>query len=562
MEYKIQGKGSIKLGPKDFICQGGEGSVYAKGATAYKLYSDPKKMLAVGKIQELAVLTHPNIIKPEDILNDDNGKPVGYTMKYVKDTHALCQLFTKSFRDRNNVTPAMSLALVRDLQVLVKHVHDKKILIVDLNEMNFLVSQDFKSVYSIDVDSFQTKSFPATALMESVRDRHSSKFSEGTDWFAFAIVSFQLLIGIHPYKGKHSTYHGFDERMKHNVSVLNSSVSVPAVCPPFTVIPPIYMEWYKAVLERGARIAPPADLVATVALVTTVKQLTGSDHFDIEELEMFSKNIINIFYSHGVRIAQTQQELHANKDHVPLTRVGVVATTPRHNLPVHASIEYGRIKIFNMATRKELPVDFPASQVMQYDNRLYFKSDSSIMEAKWMNETQDGSSLMFTWNQVANIAEKSTQMFSGVAFQNLLGALWISIFPEAGSHVQIRFKELDEHKIVDARYERGVLMIIAARKGKYDKYVCRISDDSTYDMRIVKDIVPADLNFVVLDSGVCVHINEDDAVELFSSKKNSAAMTVIQDKEISGDMRLFRNGTKVLFARATKLFSMTMKKKS
>jgi hypothetical protein len=152
-------------------------------------------------------------------------------------------------------------------------------------------------------------------------------------------------------------------------------------------------------------------------------------------------------------------------------------------------------------------------------------------------------------------------MFSGVAFQNLLGAVWMSIFPEAGSHVQIRFKELDDRKIVDAKFEQGVLMVISVKQGKYDKFICRIHEDTTYDMRVILDINPTDLNFVVLDSGVCIHINEDDVVELFSSKKNSQSLTTIQDKEISGAMKLYHYGNKVLFVRGNKLYSMTMKMK-
>src|ERR1035437_6554876 len=113
MKLHIKGKGPVDLGQKDFIAQGGEGAIYSRGQTAFKVYLDPKKMIPTAKIQELAVLSHPNIIKPEDILMDAKNNPVGYTMRFVKDTYALCQLFTKAFRTRNNISPDMMLALVR-----------------------------------------------------------------------------------------------------------------------------------------------------------------------------------------------------------------------------------------------------------------------------------------------------------------------------------------------------------------------------------------------------------------------------------------------------------------
>ena len=57
--------------------------------------------------------------------------------------------------------------------------------------------------------------------MDSVRDRHAAGWNEGTDWFSFALVSFQMFVGIHPYKGKHPALKTLDERMAQNVSVLH-----------------------------------------------------------------------------------------------------------------------------------------------------------------------------------------------------------------------------------------------------------------------------------------------------------------------------------------------------
>ena len=104
-------------------------------------------------------------------------------------------------------------------------------------------------------------------------------------------------------------------------------------------------------------------------------------------------------------------------------------------------------------------------------------------------------------------------------------------------------------------------MVIGGNKsGSYDKLVFRF-DNSSYDLRIVKDITPAGLNFVVLDNGICVHLNEEENIEIFSKKKDSAGLNIIDDPEITGDMRLFKMGVKVLVARGEKLYSLTMKKR-
>ena len=561
MKLHIQGKNQVDLTQKDFLTSGGEGSIYAKGGTAFKVYNDPKKMIPVGKIQELSCLTHPNIIKPEDILIDPKNKPVGYTMRFVNDTYALCQLFTKSFRDRNSITPDMILDLIRKLQEMIKHVHDHNILIVDLNELNFLTSNDFKDIYAIDVDSYQTSHFPATALMESVRDRHNKTFSTLTDWFAFAIVSFQLFIGIHPYKGKHPQLKNIDDRMMKNISVLNKEVNVPAVCYPFSVIPQVYLDWYRAVLEKGDRVAPPNDLHAVATLVQTIKKMAGSNNFDIQEMGSFAMPILDVLFSAGLQIVSTTNELHMGRDKTPIPTGSSIVTSPKCNNVVAASVSRRKLKLFNATAREIIDLPIEAESVMSYGNRLYVKSATHVLEVQFSNEAIGGKGMVASTMTVANVLEKATTMYEGVVFQNLLGSVWVSIFPESNSHLQVKIPELDDYKMVDAKYDSGVLMVIGGNKsGSYDKLVFRF-DNSSYDLRIVKDITPAGLNFVVLDNGICVHLNEEENIEIFSKKKDSAGLNIIDDPEITGDMRLFKMGVKVLVARGEKLYSLTMKKR-
>lgn len=546
---------------RDFLAAGGEGSIYARGPTAFKVYNDPKKMIPVAKIQELSVLTHPAIIKPEELLLDSKNDAVGYTMTYVRDTYALCQLFTKAFRDRNKVTPDMALALIRKLQEIVKHVHERKILIVDLNELNFLAAKDFKDIFAIDVDSYQTPNFRATALMESVRDRHNKTFSESTDWFAFAIVSFQLFIGIHPYKGKHDKLKTMDERMMKNISVLNKGVNIPAVCYPLTVIPQVYLDWYNAVLERGDRLPPPSDLQAVVTLVQTIKRLVGSNNFDIQEMDEYDGTIMEIIFAGGYQFTLTDKTIYMGKDKTVAPANCSIVTTPKFNTVVAGSVEYRKLKLFNATARLNMNVAMEADSLMTYDNRLYVKSGSHIVEIQFSNESSGGKDIVVLTRNVANVLERATKLFDGVGFQSLLGSCWASIFPEAESHIQIRIPELDDHKILDAKYDHGVLMVVGASKnGTYDRFVFRIQD-SSYDLRVVNDINPAGLNFVVLDNGICVHLTEDDNIEIFSKKKGSPGLNVIDDSEIHGGMNLFKMGTKVLVTKGEKLYSMTMRKK-
>ena len=98
--YYIQGGGRVDLTRSDFKAQGGEGAIYVQGSTAYKIYTDPTRMISPVKVSELSVLNHSGIIRPDKILLNAKKRPAGYSMRHVDRAYALCQLFPKSFRSQ------------------------------------------------------------------------------------------------------------------------------------------------------------------------------------------------------------------------------------------------------------------------------------------------------------------------------------------------------------------------------------------------------------------------------------------------------------------------------
>jgi len=208
--YKVTDKKKIiTLTSKEYKAAGGQGTVFCKGNTAYKIYHDPKKMIPVAKIQELSQLKRDSILAPIDPLYDHKTQQaVGFTMRYVKEIEFLCQIFTKTFRNDKSISPTDVVTLVTQMQQDLQYIHSMKSLVADYNEMNFLLDKLISIVLHIDVDSWQTPNFKATAIMSSVRDRtvKFGKFSELTDWFSWAVVTFQMYVGIHPFKGRHPKY--------------------------------------------------------------------------------------------------------------------------------------------------------------------------------------------------------------------------------------------------------------------------------------------------------------------------------------------------------------------
>lgn len=560
MIVHIQGQGPVTLTQRDYVGSGGEGSIYAKGTTAFKVYTDAGRMLPVGKITELATIHDPNVIKPERVLLDPKtNQPLGYTMRFVSNTMPLCQVFTRAFREREGLDHPKMLTLVRNLQTMVEHVHQSGTLIVDLNEMNFLVDRAFSEVYGIDVDSYQTRSYPATAIMPSVRDWtvKGHDFTELSDWFSFACVAFQMFTGIHPYKGKHATVHGLEERMKAGISIFDPSVSVPKVVYPVDVIPPGYRAWFKAVLQDGKRLPPPADpgtFVATAVLVRTI--LSGAS-LDINELAAFTAQVLGFVEHGGAVVAGTTEGVFLNGRKVlGPTPVRGVGFSPKLNQPIVAWLENGELRLYNMAQQKDVPVTLKADQVMAYGGRIYVKSADRIVE---MVLTDSGSNVVASPRVAANILEHASRLHDGVLVQNLLGSMFVSLFPAVGLAHQVRVPELDGYKVVEAKFDNRVLMVIGAKKGKYDRLTFIFDEGyQTYRMRpAVSDITPAGLNFVVLDNGICVHLNEEEKLEV--SSVGSDKIRVVESTELGNDMHLVKHGGKVAFVRGDKVYSMRLK---
>lgn len=562
MEVYLNNK-KIKLDNKKFIASGGEGSIYKYGKKAIKIYNNSTACIPFSKIQELANISAPNVIAPKELVLGSRNKPIGYTMRHISNTYALCQIFTKAFKTRNKVTPEMMLELVKKMQDTINHIHSKDILIVDLNEMNFLVDKKLKDIFFIDVDSYQTKSFPATAIMPSIRDRHNKSFNKMTDWFSFGIVSFQMFIGIHPFKGKHPKLKTMDERMMANIPVFHKDVKFPRVCMPFDYIPDAYKDWYKAIFVKGERIAPPAAAEAVLVIPVLTAIVKSNSNFDIRELASHDGNIIKFLSINGVRVIYTDSGgVYVNGNLELNAKGNDFAITEKKNTVINCSIVFddegnGKLRLLDINKNASIDCDINADEIMSYDGRVYVKQQDKIAEIEFI---ELGDKILVAAPTVTNVLENATKLFSGVVIQNVLGSCVASVMPQSKTCHQILIPEVKGYQIVDAKYEKKVLIVIANKKGRYDKFIFKLSDDfKTYELRKVDDVSYTGINFTVLDNGVVVHANEEEEIEIFLNKLGKNNVKVIDSRNVTGDMRLYSDGVKVLFAEKDKMYRMQMK---
>jgi hypothetical protein len=554
MDVYLEDGTRVRLGQAEFVGQGGQASVYVVGDRAFKVYADPDTMPPTAKLRELAALTHPTILRPEALLLDEQQQPVGFTMRRVAEGTVLCRLFNRAFRERKGLTPDAVLALVRKLQVGVQHVHDQGILIVDLNEMNFLLDAELREVLFIDVDSYQTPGFSATAIMETIRDRHANAFSRETDWFSFGIVSFQMLVGVHPYRGKHPVLPDLDSRMQANVSVFNPQVSTPAVCYPLDSIPRAYRDWYRAVFEDGKRLPPPRDVHHAIELLPVAAPLAAAGKLVIEELHRFPSEILVPLPCVGTHAALTRDGLYVRGRRVAVPPDAHFAVTPRQGRLVAGWIAGRRLRLLDTGDGKAIEPAPEAEALMSYGDRLYVKQGATVGEVRFLELPAE---LRATVQPVGNVLEQATALHDGCALQNLLGAWYALLFPRPGACYPVRLRELDPYRVIDARFDGGVLAVIASRDGRFDRFVFRFDPEfRSYDVRVTTDVTTTGAEIVALSNGVCLRLDGAE-LEIFSSRKGADELRVLHEPALAG-ARLARNGSQALFFRERVLYQMKL----
>jgi hypothetical protein len=557
MDLTVETMGKVTLTDKNYLGSGGEANIYVKDRTAYKIYHDANKMIPVGKIKELSQISSKNVLKPKNIIRDKNNDPVGYTMRYLKTNHPLCKLFTKAFKQKHNVSNNDIIELIKEMQKTIVQIHNDGCLIVDLNELNLLVSAKFETPYFIDVDSYQTASYKATAIMDSVRDRlvKNNQFTQLSDWYSFAILAFQLYIGIHPYKGRHPDYKAneWGKRMDEGVSVFDKDVTVPRVCNDFSVIPSKHMEWFRALFVRNERMAPPmVDGVVTV-IPMPATYIHDTADFEATLAHELNERIISVFDFMGVKYIVGANNVYKEKACLPSDIDGckVEFCECSDMTPIVCKLK-DELLIFEDIAKKEIG-RLSANQMMYRDGSIYSTYGGHLRET---NFEKIGTKIFPKTRVTANVSELTTKVFDGVIFQDLLGKCYVTLPYEKGKCLTLPVKELNGYRLLEARSEKNICGIMAEKRGVYYRFVMVFDKSFTsYTMTRADDVTYAPINLTVLPNGVCIMVADSDAQVFIGSK-----LRVVSDPPFDSSTRLFNSSGTVFFVEDKKIYSVKMKK--
>lgn len=267
MRVWVDDEGWVALDDAALLAEGGQGRVFAKGRRAYKIASSASSVLDPRKLAALGVITSSCVIRPlASIRAAPGSEPIGHVMARVEGAVPWMQLVPKAARIRLGLDRGAVLQICERLQALVQGMHALDLAVVDLSGGNVLVETRRRIPYLIDVDSAAAPGFAATVITPQIADPLArGKFGAASDWFAFAVLSFELLVGIHPFRGTHPTLHGLEARMAAGVSVLDPAVRLPPVCNEPHALPDALVRWYDATFSGTLRGPAPLGTAALPA---------------------------------------------------------------------------------------------------------------------------------------------------------------------------------------------------------------------------------------------------------------------------------------------------------
>ena len=568
LKVHLDRRGPVTLRETDYVTAGGEGAIYRTGQTIVKIYADPAKMVRDGmpdKIKALGILQRVGIVAPEGLVIDsDERKPIGFYMPFVQG-EPMSRVFVADYRTRTGFADKDAVDLAADMHSIVGYAHSKQALLVDANELNWLVHFTKGSAPAaavIDVDSWAIGRWPATVIMPSIRDWSAKEFNAATDWFAWGIVSFQIFTGIHPFKGKMDGYKPGDlvRRMKDNASVFDKRAKMPLAVRDFSCIPGPLLDWYEATFQQGSRSEPPSPLLTgrpakAAQVMRAVTQPFGGALVFEKLFERAGDPVVRIWANGAARLASDEVvDLETGGFIGKAITSGCEVTKTAGGWLLEDYTKSGLVE-FLVVSKTITTHSFPMTvrRFFRAGERLFAVTDRDMAEI----EVRDLGRTMITVGRRWSIMAKSTSWFDDVAIQDALGAAFV-ILPNADGVHQIRVPELDGAKIISGK-AGGRFAAFASLEpdGSYSKIELTFDKTFTKYQVWTGPAADAELNMAIMPRGVVATIVDD--FEIAVVVPTNGTVTKIKDAGVSTAMKLANWGEKLVYILDGAVWQLRMK---
>lgn len=471
----------FNIDERNEISRGGEGRIMnidGYGSKVAKIYLDEGRELPTSRITEFLNLPAQLFLRPLKRLK--GSKFNGFVMDKldISKYFPLDSLFSPAFAAKRGLPSFYKAKVAAEIINGVQYAHNNNIVIGDLNQFNIMVN-DTVNVKFIDVDSYETPSIKHNGkLLENIRDYYfGGQVCKESDYFALAIIIFNLLTGIHPYKGNHSTYgNNLKERMINNLSILSSAASdikIPKFYQPLSNANVIDM--FKDIFDLNKRylislngkvisnVVSSTNVVSSDKLVlTTVLELQGTQILNV----VCSKNYICVETTDAILIYNTPNKGIVTNLYKTFNKTNIILSDK-----YVYSFKDGILEFFNTSSKRFVQISNIQLRpsdiylVKQYENILVIITKDDKIFKIYLNE-MFSNTVKFT---VQTVYSESFKKVEGL-YQNIgVNSL---IYYNNGK--DLNFVTVDGSKIKDVIQKDNVGIMTLVNAGKIEYQLFRI----------------------------------------------------------------------------------------
>jgi len=555
MDVILEGKGRVTLKQSDHIATGGEGAIYKSGNLVVKIYHDINKVAwndIQGKIDFFRQHQNHYVVSPLGNVADTKGKVIGFYMP-LAEGEPLVRYFTNDYRKQIGFNDDVSV--VSKIRDIVEYAHNSGAIMLDANELGYMVKGIEPKVLDVDSWILNNKIPPTVAVMPSIRDWHTNGFNQASDWFAWAVVTFQLFTGIHPYKGRLDGYKlgELEKRMKDNASVFSQGIRLNRSVRDFGNIPNPLLDWYSKTFSSKDRTVPPSPTdkgISTTGYARTLySSITPTGSVVLEKLLDIS-GVIKIFPC-GVVLFKDGSLIELKTKRV-ITKCSTNCTIVK---TVNGWLLYDdKFYYLTINSRIELKLLLKVSRVVSYENRMFLVNGGRLTE---IILTDLGNRQLLGLGQSWNVMEYSTKWFDGLGIQDVLGSTYLTLPFGDKSCASFRVPELDGIVPIDAiAGHRFVTILGMNRNGEYVKAELYLSEDYTNYKYWGTITDNPELNITILPKGVCAMIVKDGELTIFVPSNSNINKVV--DGQLVG-AKLYRWDNTVICILDEKVWKISIK---
>lgn len=263
----------VRLTARHLLGEGGEARVFLHKDEALKVFHDApaglssldrRALARLARLRTEKLQTFPaglpaEVVGPRELLwHEVQDEVVGYAMPRVDGAHDLARLAQRKWRE-GVVDNGGVVETFRHLHTVVTGVHRAGVVVGDLNDGNVLFRD--RQVFLIDADSMQFGGLPCVVGHERFTDPRlygadllaAPRFSEESDWYAYAVLLFQSLLYLHPYGGVHRSLPTLLRRAEAAHSALRDDVRRPPQVPPPEILPDELLQGFTRIFDQDQR---------------------------------------------------------------------------------------------------------------------------------------------------------------------------------------------------------------------------------------------------------------------------------------------------------------------